>query len=319
MGHWDKYWQEGHLTSFSEDYDTNYDDDIASFWVGCFKELQAGSSILDLATGNLALPFLAYESGTELDVFAIDLSKIDKDIIAAKNSNLRSHLDKVNLSDETNIENLPYDDEQFDLITSNFGFEYSNLNLSIPEVSRVLKAGGDFVAAYHSDDSLIVSKNRNTISFIEHVLKRSKFFDIFEKLNKSIGTVESNRDIQKIQANNRTEQLRMKLNQCLGTLEGQYKTELWESGMIDLVKVFFNNLIGSNTKLRSNLLLKQRLNYLEHIKRLKDLDSAVIGRKRQLELEVIMNDVGMEIIEVKPLLRNGLTVGKTLKATKSGV
>lgn len=316
MGHWDKYWQEGHLTSFLEDYDINYDDDIASFWLNCFKEQQAGSSILDLATGNLALPLLVYESGVELDVFAIDLSKIDKDVIAAKNSHLRSYIDKVNLSDETSIESLPYDNEQFDLITSNFGFEYSNLNLSIPEVSRVLKTEGSFVAAYHSDDSLIVSKNRKTISFIEFVLKRSKFFDIFEKLNKSIGRIESNYDIQKIQANNKTENLRVKLNQCLGALEAQYKRELWESGMVDLVKVFFNNLTGSNSKLRANLLLKQRLNYLEHLKRLKDLDTAVINQQRQLELENTMSKVGLEIIEIKPLLRDGLTVGKTLKTTK---
>lgn len=316
MGHWDKYWQEGHLTSFSEDYDINYDDDIASFWLNCFKEQQAGSSILDLATGNLALPLLAYESGVELDVFAIDLSKIDKDVIATKNSNLRSYIDKVNLSDETSIESLPYDSAQFDLVTSNFGFEYSNLNLSIPEVSRVLKTEGSFVAAYHSDDSLIVSKNRKIISFIEFVLKRSKFFDIFEKLNKSIGTIESNYDIQKIQANNKTENLRVKLNQCLGALEAQYKVDFLESGIVDLVKVFFNNLIGSNSKLRANLLLKQRLNFLEHSKRLKDLDSAVIGQERQLEFENIMNNVGLEVTQVKPLLRNGLTVGKTIKAIK---
>ena len=58
-GQWTRFWEKGTPTTFFGSFDKNYDGKIADFWSSQFDKLPEHAQILDLATGNGALAFLA--------------------------------------------------------------------------------------------------------------------------------------------------------------------------------------------------------------------------------------------------------------------
>ena len=53
---WSSYWAQGALHSCTGSFDARYSGAIGAFWDAVVAEIPPGSRVLDLATGNGALP-----------------------------------------------------------------------------------------------------------------------------------------------------------------------------------------------------------------------------------------------------------------------
>lgn len=68
--HWSNYWQQGHITSFGQSFSGNYTGVLKEVWQDIIVNLPDNFAVLDLATGNGAIPQLI------ADHFAEDKSMV---------------------------------------------------------------------------------------------------------------------------------------------------------------------------------------------------------------------------------------------------
>ena len=158
--YWSQYWRQGHLTSFGEDIKDNYIGTLKDVWQDVFDTLQATDKVIDIATGNGALVKLIYDGRNESEfpfVDAIDLADIQI------TDELKQQSNKTEFYSRVNCEKLPFENESTNLIISQFGIEYSNLERSIAEVARVLTTNGTAQFVCHHKESIIVKPNLNIL------------------------------------------------------------------------------------------------------------------------------------------------------------
>ncbi len=169
--HWTQFWQQGHATTFGAALSGNYEGVILNFWHDQYKTLPEKARLLDVATGNGALALLAANYAREekrdwvLD--ACDLAEINDQASAGSNINFLSHVA---------CEDLPYPEKSFDLVSSQFGFEYSDTSRSLAEILRVLTPGGLFAAVCHHRDSYTLNNSRKELDIYHQALEKNNIF-----------------------------------------------------------------------------------------------------------------------------------------------
>lgn len=154
---WSSYWATGGLHSCVGSYPGNYSGAIGAFWQARFDRLGPGQRVLDLATGNGALPLLLSQHlpGSDgLQVDAVDLAQVAPAWhSAASHPGIRFHSGIA-------MEQLPFADDSFDLVTSQFGFEYAERGPALRECLRVTRPGGAIALVMHHAGSVLVEVGR---------------------------------------------------------------------------------------------------------------------------------------------------------------
>ena len=147
---WGAYWASGALHSCVTSYDGNYSGGIARFWAKAFENLPKHSRVLDLATGNGAIPKLLLDiKGNEVQVDAVDASQI-----SPRWPDPNKH-GSIRFWAGVWMEQLPFPDETFDCVCSQFGIEYAERPAAWLEALRVLKTGGQLCCVLHHKDSVL--------------------------------------------------------------------------------------------------------------------------------------------------------------------
>lgn len=186
---WDRYWAYGNLHSFSQVAAGNYDGVVGTFWRDFFHARADGDRILDIATGNGAIPLLAREvaaaDGRHFDIVATDLAAIDPATQVADPA-WRAELAAVRFCPRTPAEALPFDAETFDCVSSQFGLEYSDLARSLPEIGRVLRPGGAVGLVMHHARSAAVEAARRETAQLAFVLDDARVFALARKLLRAL-------------------------------------------------------------------------------------------------------------------------------------
>lgn len=138
---WTRYWAQGATHSCGGSFGQRYEGALAQFWRAAFASLDGGARVLDIATGNGALPQLLIEADPfgKLSCDAIDLATLApawlERLDPARRTQLRFYGGQV-------AESLPFAEGQFDLVMSQYGLEYTDLARSIPELLRVCAPAG---------------------------------------------------------------------------------------------------------------------------------------------------------------------------------
>ncbi|HZF98142.1 MAG TPA: class I SAM-dependent methyltransferase [Pseudoxanthomonas sp.] len=147
---WGAYWATGALHSCVTSYDGNYAGEIAKFWVKEFENLPKHSRVLDLATGNGAIPKLLLDiRGNEVQIDGVDASQISPRWLE-----LEKH-GRIRFWPKVWMERLPFPDNTFDCVCSQFGIEYAERPAAWLEALRVLKTGGRLHCVLHHKDSVL--------------------------------------------------------------------------------------------------------------------------------------------------------------------
>lgn len=145
---WSRYWAAGAPHSCVGTYGDAYGGAIYEFWRSVFAPLRAPGRVLDIATGNAALPRLLLEACADPGVTceAVDVAEVQMPWMASLPPGQRS---RVRLHGGVDAAELPFPDRSFDLAVSQFGLEYTGLERTVPELLRVLRPGAGVALVVH--------------------------------------------------------------------------------------------------------------------------------------------------------------------------
>lgn len=145
---WSRYWARGAPHSCIGTYGDRYGGTIAAFWKDVFAGLPAAARVLDVATGNGALPRLLLDSCSQPGVTcdAVDIATVQLPWLA---SAAPAERERVRLQGGVDACALPFADHAFDLAVSQYGLEYTDLERSVPELLRVLVPRGGIALVLH--------------------------------------------------------------------------------------------------------------------------------------------------------------------------
>ncbi|MDP8993778.1 MAG: class I SAM-dependent methyltransferase [Pseudomonadota bacterium] len=119
-----------------------------ALWQDFARRLPKGARVLDLGTGDGAVPAKMAEARRDLRLTGVDSSpRLPR---APRGVTLRAGVP---------IEALPFAAASFDAVTSQFGYEYADAAAAAREVARVLKPGGRLLFVVHRSDGSILAHN----------------------------------------------------------------------------------------------------------------------------------------------------------------
>lgn len=163
---WTAYWASGVLHSCAGSYLGNYSGPIGAFWRQCFSRLKPDARVLDLASGNGALPLMLWQYVDGRCAFRIDA--IDMASIAPA-WYVPEKYPEITLHSGIRMESLPFK-SGFDLIISQYGLEYADWPMVLNEVLRVRREGGELAFVMHHADSVLVRVGRVEMEHLQGLL-----------------------------------------------------------------------------------------------------------------------------------------------------
>lgn len=166
---WSDYWQQGALHSLCGSLPDGLDGAIRDFWLAAFASCPRQGRMLDLCTGNGAIPKLACESGIARfeRVDAIDLATLAPAWLATAPQACRQ---AIVFHGGIRAEDLPFEPGTFELITSQYGLEYCHLDQAVPELARIAKPGAGLALVVHHAGSRLFEVAREEASSIDWLL-----------------------------------------------------------------------------------------------------------------------------------------------------
>ena len=192
---WNDYWHFDRLSSFDDEGRINYREEVAAGWRAFFEALPQGASILDLCTGNGAVAVLAAEAsrrgGKDFRIVAVDSADINPCLYV---KNHRDELATIEFRPGTPTERLPWPDSSFEAVVSQFGIEYSDLSESIPELARVVAAGGKARLFLHAAEGAVVQRSKLAIQEIDFLLHGTDLAGKAQRCLRDVAAVERKMD-----------------------------------------------------------------------------------------------------------------------------
>ncbi|MFT4767323.1 MAG: ubiquinone/menaquinone biosynthesis C-methylase UbiE [Glaciecola sp.] len=167
---WRDYWQENRLAACVPD---NPDSaaEIQAHWTEFFGGLPATARVLDVATGNGVLIVWAARAtraaGHQLALTGVDLADINPVNFLPE---YREDLAQAHFIGNTAAESLPLKDSSVDVVVSQYGLEYADLQRALSEAARVLVPGGQLHWLAHGDNSIVVAQGRQQLKDIDVLL-----------------------------------------------------------------------------------------------------------------------------------------------------
>lgn len=178
---WSRYWATGAQHSCAGSFGNQYEGAIGRWWQQIFEELHLDGRVLDLATGSGAVLQLALKHCTSQ---AVRLDGVDVGQVAPtwKEALPADQRARVQIHAGVSTESLPFGDHAFDLATSQFGIEYTDLDRTFAEVRRVLRAGGSLHCVLHHAESQSVHLAHVEVDHIRWLLAPSGLLQTAEQL-----------------------------------------------------------------------------------------------------------------------------------------
>ena len=263
--YWSQYWQQGYLTSFGKDIKNNYNGEIKNTWSQFFSTISDHDSVLDIGTGNGALLALALnEKKTNCKYFGIDYAQLNiTNKLLTSNSN-------VELLQNVSAEDLPFEEDFFTHIISQFALEYTNIEKSIKEIARVIKPSGSFKFICHHQESTIVLPNKVILQLSLKIKQKNGVLSTLNKLTDALASKETNNPAAEI--------LRKKLNKQLNELSKIGNDAFLSTNILLLIKTIFSK----KHNLNDNEVIKQYKNELQgSIHRLNDLVTVALSEREK--------------------------------------
>jgi len=288
---WSQYWSKGSLTTFVGNFDRGYDGDLKNFWISIFERFVVDERVLDLGTGNGALIELiaTFAEDTRKTFMVTGLDYADIEHLKDKTYSRIS----TKFYPNTCIENTGLEANSYDHIISQFGFEYSDLEKSIPEIARILRSKGTLTLVMHSLDSSLISESAEHLKQVNYCLD-SKSIECSKELLPIIERIKSN---QRVDAKDRelAEQLRTNLNSKISDIleyANKFKDQEFFREFVDQLSKAFR-LEGKD---KYSLLDTLKDTSIQYALRMQDMQSACMTNER---LELLSSLFEEHFIQVK--------------------
>jgi SAM-dependent methyltransferase len=173
---WTRYWSSGMPHSCGTSYESTYGGAVGRFWRDAFAGLDETDRVLDLATGNAALPRLLCEAMPDAlaECDAIDIAQVSPPWLSTLDPQRRQ---RIRIHAGVGAETLPFAQGTFSLVISQYGIEYADLTRAIPEVLRVRSPAGRIRLLAHHSSSQPVLLARHEIEHIDWLLASDGLLD----------------------------------------------------------------------------------------------------------------------------------------------
>ncbi|HEY6123246.1 MAG TPA: class I SAM-dependent methyltransferase [Steroidobacteraceae bacterium] len=135
---------------------------LTNHWSNFARSLAPGTPILDLGCGACAVGRLVVGASADLHVTGIDAATTP-----------RTPHPRIDVLSHTAMEALPFTGRRFGAVVSQFGYEYSRIDVTAREVARVVTPGARLSLLVHHDESAIVASTRARLDAIERLLGAS--------------------------------------------------------------------------------------------------------------------------------------------------
>ena len=293
--HWSDYWEQGHLTSFGSDFSGNYSGILKDIWQPVFDNLPQSFKVLDIGTGNGALPLLIqgyFENKTHSGhIIGVDLASVQQPDTSALNNNI-----KVELMGGVNCVELPVDGP-FDLGRSQFGIEDSNLDKTLPEVSRVLANPGKVSFVCHHVQSLIIKRNASLLKFISNPLVED-LWDNLHLIVTAMGEMKGQEDLLRIKKDVNCETYRNKINSTIAALVDMNELAAKDSELLNYIMTFFKKgLFWSMAEKRDYI--DYASSQIQMLKlRLTELVNAAIDEQKLADMLILMANNSLSLCSI---------------------
>lgn len=178
---WSRYWSSGARHSCLGSFGQHYEGAIGRWWQTVFEGLQPGQRVLDVATGSGALLQLALKHipSQTVHLHGVDVGQVAPAWARELAPEQRA---RVQIHSGVSAESLPFADQSFGLITSQFGLEYTGLDRSLTEIRRVLVSGGALRCILHHANSQSVMLARTEVTHTQWLLAPGGLLDVTEQL-----------------------------------------------------------------------------------------------------------------------------------------
>lgn len=167
---WENYWREQQGRGCVPDA-PGIASVLANCWTGFARMLPRRTAVLDLGTGAGAVLALLGASRPDLELIGIDSIASLPGVPAA--GQIRTGV---------RMEALPFADASFDAACSQFGFEYSDMDLAAKELARVLKPASPMRLVVHDRDGPIVRQSASRLEALRWAVEGNDFFANAERL-----------------------------------------------------------------------------------------------------------------------------------------
>lgn len=173
--HWDQFWQQGEAACCDDRGSPGHAEAVDKVWKRLFESVTAGAAVLDLCTGNGSVLAIASASGNVRGGLGVDF--------ALTRPSLEQGFDFLRAS----VTALPVADNSYDIVTSQFGIEYTPLEASMAEVARVLRRSGQSVFVVHAANGVTATGARRQLDDLDELLdERQPFPAAREALDKVV-------------------------------------------------------------------------------------------------------------------------------------
>lgn len=175
---WGNYWQgraAAQVGAALTGVGIENDADIENIWKEAFRDLPKQTKILDVACGAGSVlrhaTHMGFDNLTGVDISSSALEALGQTL---------PHIKTV----KSGVSKMPFTDDEFDIVTSQFGMEYAGIKDAVGEVLRVVSPQGFFMGICHKQGGAIAKEvlgKRDDAQIIlnsEFIVKAKRVFDI---------------------------------------------------------------------------------------------------------------------------------------------
>ena len=212
-GAWDRYWAHGFLTSCRNAFSGNYEGTVRALWEAFFADLEADARIIDIGTGNGAIPLIAaaagLAAGRRFDIHGIDLAAIDPEATVKTDRHL---LEQIRFHPRTPAEATGFEPASVDAITGQYAFEYTNTGRVAEELARIAAPGARLMFVLHHSESVVMETSREELVNARIIFDETRLFPRAADLVRIVGAARSPEDRRRLSSDPKAEQRRHALN-----------------------------------------------------------------------------------------------------------
>lgn len=290
---WSEFWATGsHNSCMRDSRNSSFSDETDKLWQSLALQLTASSKVLDLCTGNGAVieQFVQTQSqndGNELSEFiGIDLAKINPSWFISSKTDFGG---RVRFQSGVALDSIPAELNNFDLVTSQFGFEYAINELLLNRLNTLIAKKGRFVAIIHHKDSLFIKNGREELNHLRYLLS-SDYFEFLSRMLKIMARLRNPKNLVKVQNDKNAIQARNAYNQIVAEIDSKVNTSYCPDLLIDTLTAGNNAL----NLARQSGLSKAKVFFANYYQNLPGLET----RLQEL-LDVAMTETDIEQLTQK--------------------
>ena len=154
-----------------------YSGNVRKVWEQFFSVLPAGARILDVGTGNGALPLIAVDAARKrsvvFEVHGVDLARIDPRRVVPGGEQLFGN---TVFHAGVAAEAMPFADGYFHAVAGQYSLEYTRRDAALAEIRRVLAAKGPARFMLHHASSIVVTTAHESLAHARELDERAAAF-----------------------------------------------------------------------------------------------------------------------------------------------